>query len=198
VKIKLLLLIITTLVSVGTMLYGLEDSEAWFSVTKTSSGGIITAGSLDIEVTGGPLRGANLEPGEKYSELGFFCNKNNGTTPLKFRGLFKAAGPSSNGLLKFMSMKVEKRVGIGWVDESEIFGNSKEISESLLYYFQFPDQDPKIKNKHIVQGDLFPGQEACYRFLVKLDKETPNQHQNQSLEFTFFVYATQASNPGWE
>ena len=180
------------------MVFGLVTSGAWFTDTATGSGAIIITGSLDLHVTGGPLRATNLEPSIDYSQLGIFCAKNMGTTDLKYRGLFESQDPLSNDLLKYVTMKVERHTAGHWITLWEIPGNPIVETEGLQYYFEFPGQDANIINKYIVEGTLSQNEKVCYRLSVMLDKDTPNENQDKSIHFVLHLEATQPNNPGWQ
>lgn len=197
-RIRTLLLTLVAFLSLGTMVFGLVTSGAWFSDTAASSGAILISGSLDLHVTGGPLRATHLEPGEDYSQLGIFCVKNMGTTTLKYRGLFESPDPLSNDLLKYMTMQVEQHTTGHWVTLQEIPGNPSAEIEGLQYYFKFPGQDPNIVNHYIVTGTQAQKEKVCYRLSVKLDKDTPNDNQGKSIIFVLHLDATQPNNPGWQ
>jgi hypothetical protein len=196
-KIRIPLLIIAFLLVVGTMAFGMVGTGAWFSDTKTSSVSVVASGSLDLQLVEDPLPNIHLKPGEDYSPIAVFCTRNIGSTDLKFRGLFEAAAPSSNDLIKFMTMKIESKTQAGWLTLKEILGSPTVEGEDLVYYFKFPGQNPKIVNQYIVVGSLAPQQYTCYRLSVKLDAATPDYDQNQSINFILNLFATQTTNPGW-
>jgi hypothetical protein len=195
---RTLILALVALLSLFAMAFGLATSGAWFIDSASSSGAIIITGSLDLHVTGGPLRANNLEPGKKETELGLLCVKNMGTTALKYRGLFESPDPLTNNLLKYMAMKVEQHTTGHWVTVQEIPGNPPVETEGLQYYFKFPGQDPGVINHNIIAGTLEPKEKLCYRLSVKLDQDTPNENQDKSIQFVLHIEATQANNPGWQ
>jgi hypothetical protein len=192
------ILILAGVLTTGMIIFGLVGAGAWFSHTVTSDGNIIIAGTLDLQVSGGPLKATDLVPGTDYSEMGNFCTKNTGTTDLKFRGLFEASEHASQDLIKFMTMKVEQKTPGDWSTMEELLGSPQIQTDGLPAYFKVPGQDPKIENKFVVDGILTPGQEICYRLSVKLDGSTPNSLQDSSLDFILHLFATQTNDPSWE
>jgi hypothetical protein len=193
-----LLLGLIALLSLGVMAFGLVTSGAWFSDSAASSGAILISGSLDLHVTGGPLHAKNLEPSEKYSHLGLICARNQGSTPLKYRGQFESPDPLTNDLLKYLTLKLEQHTTGHWVTLQEILGNPSVETEGLTYYFKFPGQDPSQLHHPIIQGNLAPKEKICYRMSVRLDKATPDEQQGQSIKFFLHIDATQPDNPGWQ
>ncbi len=197
-KIRPLILTAVALLSLGVMAFGLVTSGAWFTDSATASGAIILTGSLDLKVTGGPLRATNLEPGKDYSQLGLFCTRNMGSTLLKYRGLFESTDPLSNDLLKYTTLKVEQHTTGHWVVLQEILGNPAEAVESLQTYFKFPGQDPNLVNHYIVEGTLAEKEDMCYRLSVKLDPDTPDEVQGKTIKFVLHIDATQPDNQAWQ
>ncbi len=194
---KTLLLILIAVLSFGAMSFGLVTSGAWFTDSAAASGAILISGSLDLHVTGGPLRANDLEPSQEYTLLGEFCNENTGSTPLKYRGRFESPQPISHDLLKYLNMRVERREN-GWELLQEILGNPPVETEGLPFYFKTPEQDPGVQIHHVVSGSLTPGGRDCYRLSVRLDPDTPDEIQGKSVQFFLHLEATQPENPGWE
>lgn len=195
---KKLLFILIALLASGTMAFGLLTSGAWFSDAATSSGFIITSGSLDLQVSGGPLSASNLAPGMDYVEMGAFCSRNTGTVDLKYRGRFESPADLGSSLLDYMTIKVEQGSGNDWSMFSEINGSAVLPPGDLRDYFEFPGQEPGLVNPAIVEGTLDPGGESCYRLSARLDSSTPDEYQGQSIPFVLHIEATQANNPGWQ
>ena len=189
--------ILIVLMALGTMTFGLVTSGAWFTDTAMSSGAILIAGSLDIQVTGGPLRAKNLEPGKDYTQLGAFCIKNIGTTDLKYRGGFEFPIPMPVDLLEYLTMKVERHTAGSWVTILEISGKPDAGSSPLQHYFKYPGQEANVENLYIIKGVLAQKESACYRLSLKLDQKTPDEQQGKSVRFVFPIYATQPENPVW-
>lgn len=196
-KIRSRLLTIFAIVLIYTMASGIATTGAWFTDTASSSGAIISSGSLDLQISGGPLVATHLAPGEEYTSMGSFCTKNVGTLDLKYRGLFKVNEPSSSALIDHLSMKVDVLLNGTWTPFFEVFGNAGNEEDRLIHYFQIPGQAPGTVNRYILTGYLNPEEENCYRFSVKLDSGTPDSMQNQSLNFMLDLYATQVTQPGW-
>ena len=182
----------------GILLLGMRTVNGWFSDATGGPISISASGSLDLTVSGGPLSVTDLAPGLDYAEMGVFCVKNTGSTDLKFRGLFESDVPGPNNFFHFLAMKVERRSGETWEPLLELTGSLEAGSEGLATYFKFSDQMPETENRYIVQENLSPDQELCYRLSVKLDPITPDDYQNNSLDFVLHLYATQPENPGWE
>lgn len=185
----ILLLSICTGLAMVVVAFG-ASTGAWFTTTAITPGSIIVSGSLDLEISGGPLFAEKLQPGEDYTDMGSFCAQNTGTLPLKYRGQFQAAEGSARGLLQYSSMKVERQMPAGWELTKENSG------ARLAEYFKFPGLDQLFNHPDIVDGALAPGGQDCYRFWVKLDAATPNEFQNSALNFSLTIYATQINNPG--
>jgi len=194
---KTLLLILIAALSIGAMSFGLVTSGAWFTDSAAATGAILISGSLDLHVTGGPLRANDLEPSEEYNLLGEFCAENTGSTTLKYRGRFESPEPISHDLLNYLNMRVERRDN-GWKLLQEIFGTPPVATEGLPFYFKTPEQDPSVQIHYIVTGSLPPGERDCYRLSVRLDTDTPDEVQGKSVQFFLHLEATQPENPGWE
>jgi hypothetical protein len=116
---------------------------------------------------------------------------------MKYRGQFESAVPLTSDLLHYTSMQVEQKVKGKLVLIKEIPGRATVETESLPYYFKFPGQDPAIVNLPIVADVLIPKQRTCYRLSVRLDDNTPNSLQGQTVSFMLRVDATQTNNPTW-
>jgi hypothetical protein len=194
VKLKTRLFLLIAIATLWIMAFGMLTSYAWFTDSVTSTGAVITTGTLDIEVTGGPLAAEYLAPGGDYVDMGSFCASNAGNVDLKYRGIFEASEHSANGMIAYMAMKVEQNIAGEWVLLKEIDGDP----ESLTQYFIIPGQDPSIQNSYMLEGSLTPAQQTCYRFWVKLSGTTPNEFQGSYVDYIFHVHATQTNNTGWE
>ncbi|HZW02890.1 MAG TPA: hypothetical protein VFF68_03115 [Anaerolineaceae bacterium] len=192
------LLLITAFVLVYTLASGIVTTGAWFTDSASSGGAIISSGSLDLQVTGGPLQADNLAPGEAYTPMGSFCTKNSGTIDLKFRGLFKVIDTSSSDLLDYLAMKVETLSAGEWTPLLEISSTAPDEGDRIRAYFLVPGQAPWTINKHVLTEDLTPGEETCYRLFVNLNAGTPDSLQGQSLGFVLDLYAVQVNQPGWD
>ncbi|HEY3344364.1 MAG TPA: hypothetical protein VGJ97_05530 [Anaerolineaceae bacterium] len=175
-------------------IYGITGVSAWFSTSASVKENIIQTGSLDLQVTGGPLKASNLVPGADYAPMGSFCSKNTGSIDLKYRGLFEATKDSSKDLIHYSVLKIEIKNGGHWSTLKELNG----LTSSLNDYFKFPDQDPGKTNQYVISGTLNPLDEQCYRLSVKLDGSTPDSLQGKTLDFVLHIDATQVDNPGWE
>jgi hypothetical protein len=196
-KNSFLLLAVFVLLSVSVMTFGIVTSGAWFTNQHTSAGIILTSGSLDLHVTGGPLRATNLKPGEPESPMGVFCARNAGSSELKYRGLFVSPEPLSNDLLEYTTLKLERHTQGHWETLRVIPGSASVETDSLLYYFKFSGQDPGTVNHHIVEGNLVSKEKVCYRMSVLLDPLTPDSEQGKSVNFVLHLEATQTTNPVW-
>jgi hypothetical protein len=195
---RTLSLLLIACVSLGTLAFGLVPSGAWFIDSWTSAGFIITSGSLDLHVSGGPLTATNLEPGQGYAPLGEFCSANTGTLDLKYRGLFESTAPIANNLLQYVTMKVEQHTTGPWVTLQEIPGVAMVETDSLVSYFKHPQQGAEVVNHFVVAGSLVPDERICYRLSVLLDPNTPDSEQGQAVDFILHLDATQATNPTWQ
>jgi hypothetical protein len=196
-KKRIWFLAVTVLFSLSVMAFGILTSGAWFTNQHTSAGIILTSGSLDLHVTGGPLRAINLKPGDPESPMGVFCPRNDGTTELKYRGLFVTPDPLTHNLLKYTTLKVEQHTTGPWMILRVIPGVASVETESLRYYFKFPGQDPAVVNHPIVAGSLAPKEKICYKMWVTLDPGTPDSEQGKTVYFVLHLEATQVSNPAW-
>lgn len=195
-KLKLYSVLILIFISIA-LISGLKGAGAWFSDSKKLPNNIIRSGSLDLQLSGGPLNANDLEPGANYTQMGSFCNNNSGTIDLKYRGLFESDMPASTDLIKFLTIKVEMKTNGDWATLQEIQGNPAIETDGLRYYFKFSDQDPAIINKYLVSGNLIPGEEICYRLSAKLNASTPNYDQHKTIDFVLHLQVTQITNPGW-
>ncbi len=195
---RLILRFLTVLVGASILLLGMRTVNAWFSDATGGPISIATSGSLDLTMSGGPLSVTDLAPGVDYAEMGVFCAKNTGSIDLKFRGLFVSELPGPSNLFQFMTMKVEQQSGETWQPLQEFTGSLEAGPEGLASFFKFSDLMPETENHYIVEGTLSPDQELCYRLSIKLDPITPDDYQNNSLDFVLHLYATQTQNPGWE
>lgn len=196
-RIKPLLLIFSILLLLDIVVFGLTESGAWYVDSASSGMTIITAGSLDLRVTTMEESPSNISPGGDFSPIGTFCNHNNGSTDLKFRGIFESGSSFDHEMLSFITMKVERRVPEEWAEEKLIQGSPKEEKDALERYFLFPNQNPKHEPRYIVEGVLRPGEETCYRLSAKIEDKVPKKFQQLSLDFFLHQYATQTTNPGW-
>jgi hypothetical protein len=181
-----------------TLAYGLSPSGAWFAGSWNSTGSIITSGALELQVTGGPLKAANLKPGQDYTPLGVFCLENTGTIPLKYKGQFESSVPITHQLLRYASLKVEQQTTGHWVTVQEILGMASIESDALPYYFKHPGQLPEVVNRAVVSGELTAADRLCYRLSVMLDHRTPNSEQGRTIDFVLHLDSTQMNNPVWE
>jgi hypothetical protein len=184
-------LLVAVLVLANGMLLGMFDTGAWFTDAASAQGPVLTSGSLDLQVTGGPLMAAALVPGDPFTPMGSFCVQNTGNLPLKLRGVF-AANQASAGLVDYLSMRVERQAGSEWGLEREI--NPGELGA----YFRFAGQLPVTAGAYVLSGQLDPGAQACYRFASRLDGNAPDSLQAARLSFALALHATQINNPGWE
>jgi hypothetical protein len=180
------------------MVYGVVTSDAWFSEVETNPGGMITAGSLDIELTGGPLKAVNLQPGRDFSEMGAVCARNAGSMDLKYRALFKPDSFENIDLVTYLTLKIEKKADGQWEPYKEVSGEPSNKKKALSHYFQTSRGQPEESNLYLMEGVLSPSGEDCYRFWIKLSSETPNAMQRKGMDFSLYLYATQEENPGWE
>jgi hypothetical protein len=183
--------------SLGALAFGLAPSGAWYSGAWSSAGFILTSGSFDLQVTGGPLRATNLRPGAGYAPLGEFCASNTGTVDLKYRGLFETTAPLTSDLLQYTTLKVEQQTAGAWSTVQEIPGTSPVAAESLLFYFRHPAQGAEVVNGYVAAGQLAPQATTCYRLSVLLDPLTPDAVQGTAIGFVLHLTATQAANPSW-
>ena len=191
------MLALVVLLSLGTTTLGVTSSGAWFSDTWSSAGSILLSGSLDFDVTGGPMWATNLQPGPDFAPLGEFCTTNTGTLPLKYRGQFESAAPITHDLLRYTTLQVEQHTTGQWAWVREIPGTAPVETDSLPYFFKHPGQAAEVVNPFVVAGSLAAGERLCYRLSVKLDPLTPDTQQGQIVDFVLHLHATQIANPAW-
>ena len=198
-RIKPLLFVFSILVLLDIMVFGLTTSGAWFVDSASSGMTIITAGSLDLQVTRLEEKEtqAKIMPGSDFSPIGAFCNRNSGSTNLKYRGIFQSTSPSGRVLLPFVTLKVERQDAGVWAEEARIFGVAEKETDALARYFLFPDQEVDQETRYIVSGILQPHEEICYRLSAKIDETVPEEYHQSQLEFSLHLYTTQTINPGW-
>jgi hypothetical protein len=182
----------------AALAFDAAPSGAWFSGSWTTGSAIITSGSLDLQVTGGPLKATNLKPGEDHAPLGVFCLKNTGTITLRYKGQFESPVSITHQLLRYTTLKVEQHTTGHWVTVQEIVGTAAIETDSLPYYFKHPGQAPETVNHAVIHGELAANDRLCYRLSVMLDPHTPNSEQGRAIDFVLHLDATQVNNPAWE
>ena len=178
-----------TLLSV--LAFGVLGTGAWFTTDESISGNSVSTGTLDLEVSGGPFSGTNLEPGAGYTSLGIFCVENIGDYDMKWRGWLKDVD-DAKGLRNYLQVQAI-------LNPTGYEGNYGPADTTV--FTDVPFTDLMGPNSHILLNDpvypFSPGYKACYQINAKLLSSAPNAVQAATLNTNLYIQGTQYINTGW-
>lgn len=175
----------------AVVLFGLAGTSAWFTDQAIILDNQVSTGSLDVQITGGPLAGVKLEPGlPTYVAITNFCIRNDGDYNMKWQARIDEVVDKKEMLQYLLIEGVRNPVGSA--------GNYGPQNETL-----FTDQPFSVLNSppwFLVDNpvDPFePGDAVCYELRGKLSSQAPNSVQNAVVSARLYVFATQQLNTGW-
>lgn len=172
-------------------------TSAYFSDNKIVAGNTFSSGTLDI-VYGGSASTAitlgNMVPGDWYGDQAYpggdykltVNNSGSGSTmtaKYRFRSLLTST--DTVGLYGKIKVKVSRHEMVG-------------ANHLWVNYYNGPLSGMLVDSSlAAVMANLPPGNSHDWQFAYQLDPFVDNTYQGQSVTFTLFADATQASNPGW-
>lgn len=176
----------------AVVLFGMIGTSAWFTDEEIILGNQVSTGTLDVQLSGGPLEGVKLEPGlGAYVPFASFCIRNQGDYDMKWRARMDQV-VDEKGLLDYLVIEA--------VRNPSGSGGNYGPPDQLLFSgqpFTVLENSEPFFNVDNPANPFQPGATVCYELRGKLDSSAPNEVQGAVVTARLYVFATQQINTGW-
>lgn len=192
------LFLITTLVLLTVLAFGLLGTGAWFTDSATLAGNRVSTGNLDLGVTwNGAWSVTKIEPGADYRLLGYFCAINAGDYDMKWRGMLRNI-TDEKGLRWYLVVRATANPSDLPAD---LLPNGNHGPDNTIVFTDVPFHTLTGWNAYIQDAHpsypFNPGEKICEKVEVKLLSSAPNSVQAATLTADLYLDATQYISDAW-